>query len=348
MATRLLYALHPRPLTVLYGELENHAAAQHVVLVGTPGSLLERHNAGGFRFYARQFYDAEGRKREAYVAGPIGDEQADVRAEALRQQIDQVKEVLADVRLLGREGFQIADARTYATLAALHNHGLFRAGALVIGSHAFGILLNQLGVKAAAYATEDVDVARAHPLALAEPLEHGLLEMLRTTGLNFVEVPALDVRQPSTSWKTAGRGRFHVDLLVPASDDAYGTIAVPELRAHATALPFLRYLLEESLTAPVLAREGCCTVRVPNAERFALHKLLVSQLRSGRSAKSTRDLEQAAILLAALAEHHAGAIEAARAALPAGGRRYLVAALAQLRPMLEPAHPRAWAELTDS
>ena len=42
--------------------------------------------------------------------------------------------------------------------------------------------------------------------------------------------------------------------------------------------------------------------RVPSAERFALHKLVVSQLRPARDAKAGRDLSQAAILLAVLAD----------------------------------------------
>jgi hypothetical protein len=58
------------------------------------------------------------------------------------------------------------DRKAYGTLASLHNHGLFRAGALVIGSHAYGALLNALGVKAVAYSTEDVGIARRGALAL--------------------------------------------------------------------------------------------------------------------------------------------------------------------------------------
>ncbi len=345
MATRSLYTLQPRPLTVLFGDLENQAAAHDSVLVGTPGSLLERQNASGFCYYARQFYDADGKKREQYVAGPVGDAQADAAAHRLRQRIDETKAVVGEVRLLGREGYQLADARTFATLATLHNHGVFRAGAVVVGSHAFGILLNQLGVRAAAYATEDVDLARGQPLAFAEPPGQGLLAMLRESGLNFVEVPALDARQPSTSWKEAGRGRFHVDLLVPSNDDLYAAVHVPELQAHATSLPYLRYVLGENHTAAVLAREGICLVRVPTAERFAVHKLVVSQLRVGRSAKSDRDLQQAAVLLAVLAEHHPGAIESAVADLPVSARRYLAAGMAQVRVLLEGLHPRAWEEL---
>ncbi len=37
-----LYTLQPRALTVLFGDLENQALNELQVLIGTPGSLLER------------------------------------------------------------------------------------------------------------------------------------------------------------------------------------------------------------------------------------------------------------------------------------------------------------------
>ncbi len=342
MATRPLYTLHPRPLTVLHSDLENHAATQTHVLIGTPGSLLERENASGFRFYARQYYDGDGKKREQYVAGAVGDVTADATAAELRSRIEETKALTADLRLLGREGYQLADARTFATLASLHNHGVFRAGAVLVGSHAFGVLLNQLGARAAAYATEDVDLARRDALAFATPPSQSLLEMLQDSGIEFIEVPQLDVRKPSTSWKARGRGRFHVDLLVPSPDDTFPIVPVPELQAHAMGLPYLRYLLGDAQMALLAAREGCCQVRVPTPERFAVHKMAVSQLRGSRTAKSDKDLLQASVLLAVLAEHHPGAVEAALEHLPAGASGSFSRAVPLVQPLLEEAHPRAW------
>lgn len=345
MTVRPLYTRHPAPLTVLFGDLEHHAAAGEPVLLGTPGSLLERQNAKGFRFYARQYYDVTGKKREQYVSGPVGDPVADDIAAMLRDQIEQANQVLADIRLLGREGFQVADARTFGTLASLHNRGVFRAGGVLIGSHAFGILLNHMGVRAAAYATEDVDLGRAEPLRFDEPPALGLLEMLQESGILFAEVPALDHRQPATRWKEIGRGRFHVDLLVPSPDHTFPIVHVPELRAHAQGVPYLRYLLGETQPATVIARTGCCQVRVPTPERFAVHKVLVSQLRTDRSAKSGKDLQQAATLLAVLSEHHPGAIEEAISHLPISARRMFGIGTDQLGPILARAHPRAWETL---
>ena len=342
MASRPLYTLHPRSLAALFGDLASFASAQTQVLLGTAGSLLERENGSGFRFYARQFYDGEGKKRETYVAGPVGDPSADETAADLRIRMDELKAQTADLRMLGREGFHVVDARTYATLASLHNHGVFRAGGVLVGSHAFGVLLNQLGARAAAYQTEDIDVARPRRLAFDPLPAVSFLQMLCDSGTRFLAVPTLDPRQPATSFAPPGRARFHVDLLAPSAGDAVTTVEVPELRAHATGLPYLRYLLGESTLTPVLARVGCCMVRVPAAERFAVHKLLTSQLRVNRDAKSGKDILQASVLLAVLAEHHPGAIEAALERVPQSARRRLRAAAALARPLLEAAHPRAW------
>ena len=255
--------------------------------------MLERSNADGFRFYAHQFYDGDGRKRERYLAGPIGAPEADAFARTVRLAIVDTKAASTSLRLLGREGFALADAKTYATLASLHNHGVFQAGGVLIGSHAYGLLLNQLGVVGARYATEDIDIARREKLAFPELPEASFLEMLQATGIPFVEVPQLDARQPSTSFKERGRSRFHVDLLVPSAGEDCQVVPVPELQAHATALPYLSYLLADSQMGLLMAREGCCMVRVPLPERFALHKLMVSQLRAQRGAKSEKDLFQA-------------------------------------------------------
>ena len=346
MALPALYAPHRRALTVLYADLESYALPQREVFVGTAGSVLERKNAAGFRFYAHQFYDGEGRKRERYLAGPVGDPKAEATASDLRARIKELKETVSSLRLLGREGFNLVDARTYATLASLHNHGVFAAGGMLIGSHAYGVLLNRLGIRATPYATEDIDLARGGALAFDKRPDKGLLEMLQDTGIAFVEVPSLNRKKPPTSFKQRGRSRFHVDLLVPSAGEDFPVVPVPELKAYATGLPYLGYLLAESQTAMLMAREGCCPVRVPLPERFAVHKLIVSRLRTGREAKSDKDVFQACVLCAALAESHPGAIESAVAQAPRRTKKYLRPAVEAARRFLDPVHGRAWEELS--
>jgi hypothetical protein len=335
-----LFELHASALMVLYGDLENFARRQTVVLPGTPGSVLERTNARGYRFYAHQYYDANGRKLERYLAGPVGDAAADEKANDLEQRIGEVNAALKNIRLLAREGFKLVDAKAFATLAALHNRAVFEAGAVLVGSHAYGALLNQLGARAAQYATQDLDIASGAELAFAQPPEKSFLEIIRESGIAFTEIPQLNKRKPSTSFKEAGHSFFQVDLLVPSPTDDIGTAPVPELKAHATALPYLKYLLAESHASMILAREGCCMVRVPAPERFAVHKLLVSQLRKQRGEKSMKDVSQASVLFAILAERHPGALEQAARSVPGSARRHLKAAAGVARAQLE-SHPRA-------
>ena len=98
------------------------------------------------------------------------------------------------------------------------------------------------------------------------------------------------------------------------------TRAVPELGAHATALPHLRYLLTGAHEAVLLGREGVIPVRVPRPEAFAWHKMLVSQLRTATSEKRAKDILQAAVVFAVLAEDAPDALEAAFAAVPRTAR----------------------------
>jgi hypothetical protein len=344
MAPRPLFVPHSRALTVLHGDLESHAALGAEAFPGTAGSVIERQNGSGFRFFAHQYYDGDGKKKERYLAGPVGAPAAEKRAAATRARIKEIKDLVPSLRLLGREGYNLADARTYGTVASLANHGVFAAGALLVGSHAYGILLNRLGARAQSYATEDIDIARGEALAFEAQPDAGFLEMLRDSGLDFVEVPRLERGAPPTSFKQRGRSHFHVDLLVPSPAENFPVVAVPELQAHATGLPYLHYLLAESQSAPLLAREGLCAVRVPLPERFAVHKLVVSRLRVERGAKSDKDVFQASVLAAVLAETHPGALESAVAALPRRARKHFTSGLEQARSYLEP-HPRALEEL---
>lgn len=336
---RPLFEPLPTALTALFGDVENFARSQIEVHAGTPGGLVERVNAGGFRFYAHQFYDARGKKADRYLAGPVGDQAADAAAAALRAKLNALGDVIKNIRLLVREGYKHVDSKTFATLATLHNHGLFRAGALFIGSHAFGALLNQIGVRAAQYTTQDVDIARSTELAFPQPPQLSFLEMLKTSGISFCEVPTLDHRAPSTSFMELGGSSFQVDLLVPSQTEDIGVVSVPELRAYAKSLPYLAYLLGDSQDAAVLAKEGCCIARVPTPERFAWHKLIVSQLRK-RPDKMVKDIEQAAVLISALAERSPGALEQAAKAIPRSTWKYVIKAADLARDQLTP-HPRA-------
>ncbi|MEZ4260709.1 MAG: GSU2403 family nucleotidyltransferase fold protein [Polyangiaceae bacterium] len=310
MAT--LFNTQPMALQTAFAELKRQALEQPSVLVGSPGSVVTRTNKGR-RFLYRDYYGPDAKKAADYI-GPAGDAAAESRAAELREQIALANALIEQASLLAQHGYVRVDARTSAILAALANNGLFRAGALLVGSHAYGALLNELGVRAAATATEDVDVARHRRLALdgAKSFE----EMLHDSRVALRPVPPLVRHQASASWKPPGPDRLRVDLLMPTRGDAVTVLPTPELRAHATALPWLGYLTETSMPAVVLGRSAMVPVHVPQPERLACHKMLVSQLRRDTSEKAAKDIEQAATLVAVLAEVSPEALEAAFARVP--------------------------------
>ena len=338
----VLTSSHEKALTLLFAELEATATEQREAFLGSPGNLTQRTNASGTKFWVHRYSDAVGRRQETYL-GTTEDQAVIARLEPLRKRIEEANATIARVRVLARAGFATVDRKTYSTLASLHNHGLFRAGAVLIGSHAFGALVNALGVKTVPYATEDVDIARSEALALPEI--PALIDMLRETGIEFFEVPALNRRQRPTSFKEGGRSRLKIDLLVPSPGEGYPTIPVPELKAHAKGLPYLRYLLADSQEVPVLSPHGVVLVRVPVPERYAIHKLIVSRLRSKSSSKPEKDLRQAATLIEALIERFPGAVEDALTAAPKSAGRHVRRAAAALARYLPASAETAWEAL---
>jgi len=284
-----LFTFHSRALAATYADLENQAIAQEQAPLATPGSVLVRSNAGGFRFYALQQYDHEGKRRESYLAGPIGDAGAEDAATSARKRIDEQRDAVGSIRLLVREGYLALERKHYLAVAALANHGFFSGGGVLVGSHAFEAMLNRMGVRASGFPTTDVDVARPAKLAVT-------------------------------------------------------TLRVPELKTYALTTPYFRYLLSETQPGMVISPIGCAPVRIPVPEKFAIHKLLVSRLRVGRTEKSQKDLRQAAILIAVLAELHPKASEEAFSKTPTSARGKILKALGKARDLAQD-HPQAVDEI---
>jgi hypothetical protein len=311
-----LFTRHPLVLQTAFSELKRRAQEQPFLLAGSPGSVGVR-QVRGRPFYYRQYYDAEGKKTAEYI-GAVGNEDVERRAAEVREAIGTTQELVQEGRLLAQAGYVRTDSRATAILGAIANGGLFRAGAILVGSHAYGAVLNEMGIRAAAFATEDVDLARARTLALGRDEEVDFASILAASTVRLVPVPALDRRGPVTSYKAPGRDRLRVDLLVPGSGSAVSTREVPELRAHAQAMPHLQPLLETPVDSLVLGRDGVVPVRVPRAEALAWHKALLAQMRSATSDKRGKDRAQAAVLLAVLAEDAPDALETALVELPRG------------------------------
>lgn len=338
---RPLYRRHDPAGRTRYEDLKQLARTQARVLHGTPGTLKLRTKSGN-RYWVREYIRVDGKKTDDYVGA---------EAATPRKTVDDLKATIAlaaalalgsgKLRLLG---YQRIDRKPAAVLEVFYNHGLHRAGLVLVGSHAYGVLLNELGIEAPGYRTQDLDVARASPLQIALPEGLTFERLLRETSLDFQPVPGMPSHRPSASFKLPGAEALAVDLLVPG-DEAGRIVPADELRAHAQAVPLLDFLVDDAIDAVMLSPNQVIPVKVPSPERFVVHKLFASQSRRADRGKVRKDLEQAALLAAALEEDTPGTVADTFRRLPAPGRPAARRGAGAAATILRERHPDAEALL---
>ena len=312
----LLFRRHDPAARARYEDLKQLALTQQRALAGTPGTLKHRTQAGK-RYWVREHIRADGRKADEYLGAESALPAA--RVAALRHELELARALAAGSSALRLFGYQRIDRKPAAVLAALFNRGLFTAGLTLVGSHAYGVLLNELGVSAAGYRTQDIDIARSKPLRIALPEDLPFQAVLAESGLRLAPVPGLSARQPATSFKLPGAEGLAVDLLLPGRK-AGEVRPAPELHAFAQSIPLLDFLVEEPLHAVVLSPNQVIPVKVPAPERMALHKLYASQARRALRDKARKDIDQAAVLTAALEQDTPGSLADAFRELPAAAK----------------------------
>lgn len=311
-----LFTRHDASSHARYQALKQLARTQRRVLQGAPG-MLKRRTRGGTEYWVREFNRVDGRKADEHIGTVAGVDAA--RLEEIQAEIDLAKALMSGSSALRLFGYQRVERKTAAVLAAIFNNGLFQAGLTLVGSHAYGALLNEYGIAAPAYRTQDIDVARSQPLQIALPADTDFQRILNDSGLEFVAVPGMPSRQPSASFKVPGLDALSVDVLVPG-ETLGKVVAVAELRTHAQEVPLLDFLVEQPIQAIVLGPNHVVPARVPAPERFVLHKLMSSQSRKTDRDKIRKDLEQAAVLAAAMEEDTPGSLEETFRTMPAAGR----------------------------
>jgi hypothetical protein len=218
-------------------------------------------------------------------------------------------------------GALTVDGASARVLAALADAAVFRLGGVLIGTNAYIVLGNMLGVRwlSGGLRTDDIDVAGVRTLEVALPASKAdVPKVLDSLEMGFLPVPGLSPNEASTSFKVRGRS-LRVDLLTPQQRGGTKPVPIPRFGAAAQPLADLGPLIEGAQPAATVGGSGIL-VQVPAPARFALHKLLVARARPASSqTKAAKDLLQAAQLIEVLAEDRPGELGAAWNAL--GTRR---------------------------
>lgn len=315
--------------TIYQDLLEAHRDRAFASVQGTP--YLKELPQGQY-WYARQRIGDTIRDRY------IGPDNAE-----LRERIERDRETIADEKALERSnavlvaqlraaGLPTIDRQTGSVLAAMAKSGVFRLGGTLVGTHAFRLYSAELGVAfaGALAVTQDIDIAAFENLKLAvqDKPDPSLAETFKS--LSLEPAPGLDPRGRSTRWKLKG-GAALIDFLAPRMQSKKEIVKIEPLDIYAQTLPFLNFLIADPIPAVALYRSGVL-VQIPRPERYAIHKLIVSQRRSGPGlAKIPKDLAQAEALIRVLAEDRPGELGAAYELAFTSGRKWQEALSAALK-----------------
>ena len=184
--------------------------------------------------------------------------------------------------------------------------------------------------------TNDIDIASFERLSVAvqDQVDPAMADVF--SGLDFEPLPSAGDRKV-WRWRQTKQQTL-VEFLTPSFGDEQGLRDLPALGVSAQSLHFLNYLIAEPLTVPLLYRSGAL-IQVPRPERFAIHKLIVSERRRGFDAvqKAQKDRSQAAFLIRVLSEEDPHALSAANADALAKGPAWRDAVAAALLRMPETA-----------
>ena len=191
-------------------------------------------------------------------------------------------------------------------ISLLERNGVFLACAALVGTLAFRAYANMLSVTwASESGTQDIDLAADNHYELALPRPRAPIDLRQTildSGMGFFEVPALNRKQPSTSFKIRGRD-FIIDVLAPMKGrETTRPVHLTDFGTFASPLRYLDYLLDDLQPAVLLYEHGIM-INVPAPGRFAIHKCTISQKRPAAfAAKALKDQSQAAQIFKVLLE----------------------------------------------
>jgi hypothetical protein len=336
----------PLETQTLYAELMEQLTAHEAQrsIGSLPGGFTSKKIRGEVYYYF-QYSEPGGERKQVYVGK--ANVQLDRLVEKWKEKRPDFQADLKNIQRLSaqlRVGGAIVTGHAHArVLQSLADAGVFRMGAVLVGTHAFAVIGNVLGRRweKRGLETQDVDIAWERDLDLAVPglPEADVPNALERLQMGFFPVPALDPGNPSTTFKVRG-SPLRVDVLTSAKSwkEEYKAITVRRFKTAAQALKFLDYLIESPIPAAVVDGGGIL-VHIPNPARYAFHKLIVAQERPViEQAKVAKDLRQAYLLFTVLAEERPGDLREAWDTLVSRGKAWEKRAIMGMK-AIEKLHP---------
>lgn len=265
----------------------------------------------GATYWYYQFTESAGGGTRQIFVGPDSDK---TRALVERARTKSAARLDAMAKAAATLGCASTTPAHFRIVRRLNEIGFFRAGGLLVGTHAFLAYGNALGVAWGDLArTHDIDFAHAgNSIALALPatLTIETRSAIESLESGFLPVPGFNPGDETASFVSKVDKHLRVDFLAPMVGGRADVFRHESLGVNLQPLRFLEFVLEDIDQAAVLSAVGAVMVNVPDPARYALHKMLVYAERRNRNPqKAMKDLRQAAALVEALGTIRADAVE---------------------------------------
>lgn len=257
-----------------------------------------------------QYKGPDGVPRQIYV----GPENAETLQLMARHSDPTKRAAQAHLRTLSQAaeslGCAVIIPKHARVLRRLSDHGFFKAGGVLIGTHAFLSYQNMLGVTwNGANTTLDLDFAHAGKnisLALPTVVTADTRAAIESLKMGFVP------NMSQTTYKKEDEPDFDLDFVTSKGRDGDEPVFVPSLNITLQPLPFMEFSMEDTTVAVLLTGQGPIVANVPRPERYAVHKLIIHGERpQAMRTKANKDIVQAASLMSYLFDNDSEALEQA-------------------------------------
>lgn len=316
LSVRTVASILPPSVRTLYADL-----VQQVENAPLAGTVYQRERDGISYHYAKV---PVGNARVDTFLGRVGDAVADAAAKAMAQGMELAKARRRTVSMLRRAGLAGPGRMLGSILDAMARAGLFRNGAVLVGTSAYMMYEPFVGrtLPAPLLMTGDLDLATVDVALTADPPEPMEI-ILKRVDPSFEAILQIDPRQPAARFRNAEG--YLVDLLTQTRRRGERPVPLRALSAGAEPLQHLAWLIDAATTAVALWGPGVA-VRIPQPARFAVHKLIVAQRRTdAHRIKRQKDLAQAEAIMVALSAEDPFALEDAMEDARSQGRNWSTA-----------------------
>lgn len=327
----------PLETQTLYAEMMEQLVAREAHRsMGHASGCFTTKDIKGASYYYFQYSDPGGVQRQVYIGRKSNEldrlvERYNAEREAFKVDEDHIRRLCAQLRAGGALITDTASARVIESLA---ESGVFHLEGVLLGTQAFTVLGNLLGVhwKGSAIKTHDIDIAGESKMRIALPnIRADIPKALESLQMGFIPVPPLNPKTPSTSFKVRGNP-LRVDFVTPEIKQGENNpIFISRFNAAAQPLRFLDYLIDNPVKAAIVDGGGVL-VNVPQPARFAFHKLIVSRERELTAHdKVEKDIMQTAQVISILADERPGDLLLAWDELKRRGKGWIKRAEAGMR-----------------